>query len=493
MTYPVQVPCTPTVVYTDGPDYVRGSAGVTVFPAQLAPAATWSPSTAFAKGKAEADEAFSARKNVILGPGVASGRTPLSGRTPEYLGEDSLLSGSMAAAHINGIQKGDPARPVMAALKHYVANEQELDRQTSSSNVDGRTLREVYDLPNAIAVADGKPGSVMCSFNQINGVFGCEHAILRNLLKDAGAFDRYVMSDFGAVHSTGPVLTAGLDQELNRPRFFSPANLEAAIDAGAVSVTQVDEAALRVVRAYIRTDLFDHPLPATAGVSPNAAANRAVAQTIAEQGSALLKQQGAALARLLYGDTNFTGKLPMTFPVSLADTPTATAAQYPGVFADGSTTRPAGSTAIRQLNYSESLKVGYKWYDSQNIQPRYPFGFGLSYTTFAYSNLRIEVDGSRDRTNASISFDVRNTGSVAGTKTPQVYLTLPATTGEPGKRLVGYDQVSLRPGQSRTVRITASRPRATTRSATGAPRTTPGRSIPAPTRCRPAARPATYR
>ena len=495
VTYPVQVPCTPTVVYTDGPDYVRGSTGATVFPAQIALASAWSSDLAFAKGKAEADEAFKAGKNVILGPGVSSARTPLAGRTPEYLGEDSLLSGTLAGADIRGIQTGNPTEPVMAVLKHYIANEQELDRQTSSSDIDGRTLREVYNQPFAIAIAKGSPGGVMCSYNQVNGVYSCENPLLDNLLKAADGFTGYTVSDFGAVHSTGPSLTAGLDQELNRPVFSTPAGIGAAIDAGQVTAAQVDQAAFTVVTAYIRAGLFDHPLPATASTTPSSPASKAVSEQIAERGSVLLKnqdaalpltaasrtiavigqtasntpangisaasvcaehgvfgpsaacpdpvapldamtaraarngstvrydngadpasaaaaaksadvavvfayafqgegadraslsldgngdalisavaaanphtivvletgtavampwldrvqgvieawypgdQQGTALARLLFGDADFTGRLPITFPVSLADTPTRTPQQYPGTFADGSTTR----------------------------------------------------------------------------------------------------------------------------------------------------------
>ncbi|WP_312033740.1 glycoside hydrolase family 3 C-terminal domain-containing protein [Actinoplanes sp. TBRC 11911] len=605
VTYPVQVPCTPTVVYTDGPDYVRGSAGVTVFPAQLALAASWDDKLAYTKGKTQADEAFRSGKNVILAPGISSSRTPLAGRTPEYLGEDSLLSGNLAAAGINGLQLGNKNAPVMAVVKHYVANEQELDRQTSSSVIDGRTLREVYNQPFAIAVAKGAPGGIMCSYNQINGAYACENPILNNLLKGDTGFDGYVTSDFGAVHSTGPSLTNGLDQELNRPRFYTPATIAAALDAGQVSAAQIDGAAFRVVRAYIAAGLFDHPLPATPSTSASTPQNKAVAQSVAEQGSVLLKndgatlplsgksktvavigqtasntptngvsagticaegrdnsaacpnpvapldaitaraatagttvtynngadpaaaaataasadvavvfgyakqgefadrttlaldgngdaliaavaaanpntvvvletgtattmpwlanvksvveawypgdQQGTALARLLYGDTDFSGRLPMTFPKSLADIPTNTPAQYPGTFSDGSTTRPAGTSEIRQVKYTEGLKVGYKWYDAQGIEPLYPFGYGLSYTSFGYQNVRVAppVKGT-----VSVSFDVRNTGSRAGTATPQLYLTLPAATGEPGKRLVGYAKVSLKPGQSTRVRLT---------------------------------------
>jgi beta-glucosidase len=149
-------------------------------------------------------------------------------------------------------------------------------------------------------------------------------------------------------------------------------------------------------------------------------------------------QQGTALARLLYGDVNFAGRLPMTFPRSLVDTPTQTAAQYPGV---------AGT--IRQVSYDERLKVGYKWYDSQGIEPLYPFGYGLSYTTFAYDQLRVSGSGQR----TVVSFEVRNTGTRTGSETAQLYLTLPASTGEPGKRLVGFQQVTLQPGQSRRIEL----------------------------------------
>ena len=170
-------------------------------------------------------------------------------------------AGTSPPPQTRGIQEGTPAdEPVLATLKHYIANEQELDRQTSSSNLSGRTLREVYDAPFRIAIAKGHPGSVMCSYNQVNGVYACENPILNNLLKTEDGFDGYVMSDFGAVHSTGPSLVAGLDQELNRPIFYTPDNIGAALDAGQVTRQQIDAAAFRVVRAYIAAGLFDHPL-----------------------------------------------------------------------------------------------------------------------------------------------------------------------------------------------------------------------------------------
>ncbi len=295
VTYPVQVSCTPTVVYTDGPDYVRLTHGVTNFPAQISLAATWDPAVAYAKGAAMADEAFRSGKNGILGPAVISGRTPLDGRTPEYLGEDPLLSGLVAAAQINGIQNGNPNEPVLAVLKHWAANEQELDRQLSSSNMDGRTLQEVYNLPFAIALSRSSPVGVMCSYNQINGIYSCENPLMNNVLRGEDHFGGYVVSDFGAVHSTAPSLNAGMDQELNVPKFLSPANVNDAVDAGEISIAEINHAAFLVVRAYIKAGLFDHPLPASPSTSSSTPAHLALAEQLAEQGSVLLKNQGQAL------------------------------------------------------------------------------------------------------------------------------------------------------------------------------------------------------
>jgi beta-glucosidase len=166
------------------------------------------------------------------------------------------------------------------------------------------------------------------------------------------------------------------------------------------------------------------------------------------------EQFGPALAGLLWGDVNPSGKLPMTFPASLADTPTAQSAeQYPGIFSDGSTTRPAGSDEIRQVNYTEGLQVGYKWYDEQGIDPLFEFGHGLSYTEFEYSDLKVKVDRRNDRAAATVSFTVTNTGDRDGTEIPQVYLALPDAADEPGRRLVGFDRVELAAGESTRVEL----------------------------------------
>ncbi|MFD0331360.1 glycoside hydrolase family 3 protein [Streptacidiphilus monticola] len=291
-TYPAQLPCTPTVMYTDGPDYVRGAAGAAMFPAQIALAASWNAQLAYAKGQAQAADAFAAGRNIVLGPGVSGSRTPLAGRTPEYLGEDPLLSGELAAAGVNGLQSGGK---VMAVLKHFVGNEQEYARQYSDDQVDTRTLNEVYNLPFEIALSRSSPGGVMCSYNQVNSRYACENPLLTSMLKGQDGFKGYVVSDFFAVHSTADSLNAGLDQELHSPIFYSPGNVKAALAKGQITMARIDDAAFRVVRSYIAAGLFDHPLPTAPAASAATAATRAVAEKIAEQGSVLLKNQGGVL------------------------------------------------------------------------------------------------------------------------------------------------------------------------------------------------------
>ena len=612
VVYPVQVACTPVVVYANGPDGVYTRAGTTAWPGPIAVASTWNLELGEEKAIAHGSESFDSRSAVVLGPGIASGRTPLSGRGSEYFGEDPLLSGLMAAANVRGLEHGNPDKPVVANLKHYVANEQEIDRQTSSSNVEERAFRQVYDLPYEIAVKESDPGSVMCSYNQVNGVYACENPILTTSLDQQMGFDGYVMSDFGSVHSTAASLDAGLDQELNRPIWYTPVRLDAALAAGEITQDQIDRAAFDVVHTYIEKGLFDHPVPTTAITGVSTPEHKALAREVAEQSTVLLKNDGAlpladdaptvavigqtasatatngvsaktgcawylvfarstalncdaivdpltsitervaeaggsvlyangadpaqaaavaaqadvaivfghytmgettdladlhldangdalieavaaasdrtvavlnagsavempwiddveavlhawhsgeqfgpALAGLLWGDVNPSAKLPMTFPVSIADTPTNTPEQYPGVFSDGSTTRPAGSTEIRQVEYSEGLQVGYKWYDEQGIAPLFEFGHGLSYTSFEYSDLKVAVDRDRtaERATATVSFTVTNTGDRDGTEIPQVYLTLPDAAEEPGKRLVGFDRLELAAGESTRVEL----------------------------------------
>ena len=147
------------------------------------------------------------------------------------------------------------------------------------------------------------------------------------------------------------------------------------------------------------------------------------------------QQDGTAMAALLFGDVNPSGKLPVTFPKSLSDVPASTTAQWPG--------------QNGQVQYSEGVDVGYRWYQAKNIAPLFQFGFGLSYTSFGFSNLHVSAMGANGT--ATVTATVTNTGSKAGADVAQLYVGDPATTGEPPSQLKGFQRVNLQPGASGTV------------------------------------------
>jgi beta-glucosidase len=148
------------------------------------------------------------------------------------------------------------------------------------------------------------------------------------------------------------------------------------------------------------------------------------------------EEDGNALAALLFGDVNPSGKLPVTFPRAETQTPVSTPERYPGI----------NGTVV----YSEKLEVGYRWYDAQGEDPLFPFGYGLSYTRFAFSHLAVTPARGR----VTVGVDVTNTGSRSGAEVAQVYLTFPAAAGEPPRQLKGFAKVYLRPGERRHVRLT---------------------------------------
>jgi beta-glucosidase len=150
---------------------------------------------------------------------------------------------------------------------------------------------------------------------------------------------------------------------------------------------------------------------------------------------------GTSLADVLFGKVNPSGHLPVTFPASLGQVPASTTAQFPGT--------PSG-----RVLYSEGLDVGYRWYDAKDLQPLFPFGFGLSYTRFAFSHLRVTPAGTDGTSDVTVSARVTNVGHRGGADIAQLYLGDPAGSGEPPRQLVGFRRVSLAPGQSARVRFT---------------------------------------
>jgi len=592
------------------PDLVLNDAGngvgdfqqqVTAYPVGIAQAANWDGALQREFGRALGDEAWHKGVNVQLGPGMNIARVPMNGRNFEYLGEDPYLAGQGAAATIRGIQDN----PVIATAKHYAVNNQETNRNTVSAEIDDRTLHEIYLPAFEASVKQGGAGSVMCSYNKINGVWACENpTVLSAIMKKEFGFSGFVMSDWGATHSTAPAVNAGLDMEMNVANNgqYLGAALKSAVEAGRVRMSRLNDMVLRILRTMFRIGIFEHPaVPMPEGYlsATDTPEHLALARRMSAEGTVLLKNErgalplggtgqrialigsaagphgalnvyngggssrvyservvsplqgiasratmngdtvtyadgqvmadaiaaasladvavvfandaetegadradltlhtgvceltcvyspqdqdalitavaqanphtvvvlntggpvtmpwldqvgavveawypgqegGNAVASVLFGDINPSGKLPQTFPRSEKDLPTRTPLQYPGV--------------NLRARYSERLLVGYRWYDARNIAPLFPFGHGLSYTSFAYR----DVSATRTDRGARVRVTLENTGRVAGAEVAQVYVEQPAAAGEPPRQLAGFKKVFLQPGESRTVTIALS-------------------------------------
>jgi beta-glucosidase len=585
----------PTMYLTDGPVGVRqGSA--TALPTPMALAATFDPALASAHGGVIGNEARGKGNDVVFAPTVNVMRTPLGGRTFEAYGEDPFLVARMTVGWIDGAQ----AQGVIANVKHYAANNQEGyagpladlsapgqplgppavqgNRFTENSEVDERTLREVYLPQFEAAVKDAHVGSIMCSYNKLNGQYACENQhLLHDVLRQWG-FKGFTIADYGAAHNTIASLNNGLDFEPWPGIAYSPSAVKLALAGGQASMDEVDDHVRRVLRTLFAYGFFDRaayrnddsqidkqahaqtaqrieesaitllenrgvvPLDAsrvksvaligndadgfkTGGGSGNVtpfsyttprqaleqrglkvsyddgsdpARAAALAKSsdvtilfasdyetegtdrrcltlecpnqgdqdglieqvatanpktivVLETGGPVLtpwrdkvgalleawypgEQGGTAIARVLFGDSDPAGRLPVTFPQQEGDIPTAgDPEKYPGV--------------AENVKYKEGVLVGYRWYDANGITPAFPFGYGLSYTSFDYRNLRV--------TPTSVSFDVKNVGTRAGSDVPQLYLGVPSQPGavEPPKMLKGFQRVTLAPGQTQRVTL----------------------------------------
>jgi beta-glucosidase len=601
----------PAVQLADSAYGVRDSAPrgryATVLPSVMAEAATFDPKMAFAFGDVIGRELRDQRYNTSIGGGMDLTREPRNGRNFEYQGEDPVLAGKMAAQLVKGVQ----SNKVIGDLKHYAFNDQETGRSIVNVKMDKRTARETDLLAFEIAVTEGQPGMIMCSYNKFNGDWACENSyLLTDVLKKAWGFKGFVLSDWGGTHSTAKAVMAGLDNEESDGRFLGAA-LKAAVEKGEVPMSRLNDLARRIVWAEFAYGIVDDP-PRGRVVDPFRGAD--AAQSIAEGGSVLLKNangqlplkaatvksialigsradfgvltgggsaqvdpigagpaqyggppawapssplksirakapkakveyndgtdlaaaaalakasevaivfvneptsegrdmasltltgkqddlvnavaaanphtivvletggpalmpwigkvnaaleiwypgvRGAeAMANILFGDVNPSGRLPITFPMADADLPhpVIPGGRGPRPASEGASAAPVaapapggGRAAPRDFDADymvEGLKVGYKWFDAENKTPLFPFGHGLSYTTFAYSGLKASTD--------SVSFTVRNTGKQAGAEVAQVYVGLPAAAKEPPKRLVAWEKVQLAPGESKTVTL----------------------------------------
>ncbi|HEY2301938.1 MAG TPA: glycoside hydrolase family 3 C-terminal domain-containing protein [Acidimicrobiales bacterium] len=268
----------PKVWMTDGPNGARGpslpgegSAVSTCVPCGTALAATWNPALIEEVGALLGGEARRKGCRILLAPTVNMHRSPLAGRNFECYSEDPLLAGKVAAAFIRGVQ----SRGVAATVKHFAGNEAESERMTVSSEIDERTLREIYLLPFELAVREGGTLGVMTAYNRLNGRYCSEQAeLLTGMLRDEWGFEGVVMTDWFALGSTVGSARAGLDLEMPGPgRIFGPA-LAAAVRAGQVEESTLDGQIRRLLTVMARVGCLDDApaaTPAGARRSPGAA------------------------------------------------------------------------------------------------------------------------------------------------------------------------------------------------------------------------------
>lgn len=261
----------------------------TVLPSGILTASTWNPALAEQSGAMIGREARDTGFNVMLAGGVNLMREPGNGRNFEYGGEDPLLAGTMVGAIVRGIQ----SNRIVTTLKHFAFNDQETGRGSVNVAIDEAAARTSDLLAFQIAIEQGRPGSVMCSYNRVNGVHACESDwLLNQVLKHDWGFKGYVMSDWSAQHDTVLAANHGLDQEtgVSRPgQYIWLDKLAAAIVRGDVKQARLDDMVHRIARTLIEKGAIDDPVqPATIDF----AAHAQVAQADAEDGIVLLKNEG---------------------------------------------------------------------------------------------------------------------------------------------------------------------------------------------------------
>ena len=583
----------PEVMVSDGPHGLRKQAEeadhlglnesikAVCFPTACATACSFDRDLLEEMGERIGDECQAEDLSVILGPAVNIKRSPLCGRNFEYFSEDPYLASQMAAAHIKGVQ----SKNVGTSIKHFAANNQEHRRMSCSSEIDERTLREIYLAAFETAIKEAKPDTVMCSYNRINGEFASEnHWLLTEVLRDQWGFEGYVMSDWGAVNDRVKGLKAGLELEMPGSGGNTDKEIVEAVKSGELEEAVLDRAVERILNIVFKFtdnrqegkfDLEeDHKLAAkiagesmvllkNEGVLPLPAqgkkiafigkfaetprfqgggsshinsfkttsaleAAKEVAEVTYAQGydvkedvidQAMLDQAvetakeadvavifaglpdafesegydrthmrmpdcqntliseiakvqenvvvvlhngspvempwadqvkgileaylcgqavGQAEVDILFGKVNPSGKLAETIPYKLSDNPSYL--NFPG---DG-----------QKVEYKEGVFVGYRYYDTKEMPVRYPFGYGLSYTTFEYSDLQLSSDKIKDTDKLKVTLKVKNTGNRAGKEIVQLYVAdKTGAASRPVKELKNFVKVELQPQEEKTVEM----------------------------------------
>ena len=587
-----------SIMITDGPHGLRKQEGdtaelglensvpATCFPTASSLAATWNRDLVYEVGQALAEECKQEKVSILLGPGANIKRSPLCGRNFEYFSEDPYLSGQIAKSHINGVQ----SLGIGTSLKHYAANNQEYRRMTINAVIDERALREIYLAGFEIAVKEAQPWTLMGAYNQVNGIYACEHPEqLRKILKEEWDHEGFVMTDWGAMNERVDALEAGLELEMPGPSTGNDIKIVDAVKNGNLDEAVLDEAVSRILKIIAKAEET-----LTEEFKYNPQAHHALARSAASEGAVLLKNnddllpltkdtkvaligemaktpryQGAgssliqptqidniydeiikitgkdkitfapgytvkgidvnevlieeavkaskdaeivvicaglpdsyeaegldrdhmkmpdshnalidaltkahskvvvvlsngspvempwadqveailegylggqagagAIADILYGIVNPSGKLAETFPIRLED--------------NGSSEYfPSGPKTVE---YRESIYVGYRYYSTVDKDVLFPFGHGLSYTTFEYKNLKLNQNKISDQDTLEVSLLIKNSGNTSGKEIVQLYVSPVSSKVFRSKvELKGFEKIELKPGEEKEISIT---------------------------------------
>lgn len=566
----------PAITMSDGPHGLRCQKGeadmlgvnqsepATCFPTAVTSGAAWNRELLRQEGEAIGEEGLSLGVDVVLGPGVNMKRDPRCGRNFEYFSEDPYLAGQLGKAWIRGAENTG----IGTSLKHFAANNQEYKRFNGNSQIDERTLREIYLPAFETAVKEAKPSTVMCAYPQLNGVHMSDNRkLLTDILRKEWGYQGMVVTDWGALCDRVKAAAAGCDLSMPGGSEFMEDAVISAVQEGKLSEEAVDQCALRVLKLAF-SGLFrrkNQPF--------DMEKHHELARRIAEEGAVLLKNEddilpigsrntvligemartmrfqgsgsshinpirvtsltealpdvefaaccdrdgsvteasleearqaarnadiaivcaglpdlyesegfdrenldmpeghnrmieavaevnpntvvvlfgggvmetpwydkvkavlymglpgeagGEAAASLLTGKANPSGKLGETWPLSLKDVPDLL------------------TFGKKYTCYTEGIYMGYRYYEKASLPVRFPFGYGLSYTRFRYSDLAID-----DR---KVSLNVTNVGKRAGGEVVQLYVGAPQNgIHRPVKELKRFEKIFLQPGETKNV------------------------------------------
>lgn len=276
----------PRILLADGPVGLRNHAPhSTLYPASVLSAATWNRSLLHRLGNSLGDDARARGVSILLGPGVNITRSPLCGRNYEYFGEDPYLTGELALQYIEGLQQ----RGVMATIKHFAGNNQEWSRHHVSSEIDERTLNEIYFPAFRKAVEQGHVGAVMDSYNLLNGVHSTENNWLNNVvLRQAWGFKGILMSDWTSVYSIAAAANWGIDLEMPKGKYFNYDKLKPLLESGVVDTTTINLKVQHLLQTLIAFGLLDRTQKDST-IALDCPTSRQTALELAREGIVLLK------------------------------------------------------------------------------------------------------------------------------------------------------------------------------------------------------------